>query len=184
MDWGVPGRQKATQKVAFLWYNMVMISLIACISKNWGLGYKDKLLFHYPEDMTYFKNQTMGNVVVMGRKTHESINIGRLLQGRRNIIFTRSQSYNIPGAEIVHSMTDFWELYSRELKDKNVFVIGGADIYKEFLPYADEIHLTEVNQLKPADTFFPQFNKNDYIAHTKSRHHEYTITKYIKPNSR
>lgn len=159
-----------------------MVSLIATISKNWGLGYKNDLLFHFPEDMVYFKNQTMGNVVVMGRKTYESM--GRLLQGRRNIIFTRSQSYHVPGAEVVHDMSEFWRLYDHELENLNVFVIGGADLYKEFLPYADEIHLTEVNQIKPADTFFPQFNKSSYTIHTKTRAPAYTITKYIKPGSR
>lgn len=156
-----------------------MINLIACIAKNGGLGYKNKLLFHFPEDMVYFKEQTMGNPVVMGRKTYESL--GRLLQGRRNIIFTSNKSYNVPGAEMMRSMGEFWRLYDRELENENVFVIGGADLFKEFLPYADTIHLTEVKQIRPADSFFPQFNRSSYVTHTKSRNKNYTIAKYIKP---
>lgn len=156
-----------------------MINLIACIAKNGGLEYKNELLFHFPEDMVYFKERTMGNPVVMDATTYE--NLGRLLQGRRNIIFAPSQNYDVAGAEVVHSMEEFWRLYDRELENENVFIIGGADLFKNFLPYADTIHLTEVNQLRPADSFFPQFNRSSYIAHTKSRNKNYTITKYIKP---
>lgn len=155
-----------------------MINIIACVSKNWGLGYKNQLLFHYPEDMRFFKEQTMGNVVVMGRKTYESM--GRPLEGRTNIIMTRNKDYAGPGCLVLHDIADFWKYYETVPAGKNVYIIGGAEIYKMFIDEATNIYLTEVNTLKPADAFFPQFDKDCYQVRTESIGKDYKIMRYTK----
>lgn len=155
-----------------------MLYLIACVSKNRGLGYKGELLFHYPEDMQFFKDKTMGNVVVMGRKTYESL--GRPLKGRDNIVMTRQQEYIAPGCKVIHSMADFYTVTDDLPAGKDIYIIGGAEIYKMFIDQADAIYLTEVDAIVPADTFFPYFHKDDYDVHTKSRQKEYKIVKYNK----
>ena len=162
-------------------YNKSMLYLIACISKNNGLGWKGQLLFHYPEDMTFFKDRTMGNVVVMGRKTYETM--GRPLEGRRNVVMTRNPHYAAPGCEVIHSIEEFWEMEETVPSGKDIYIIGGAELYKMFIDDADAIYLTEVNQLRPADTFFPQFNKDDYEVHTKSLKKDYKIVKYTRSST-
>lgn len=161
---------------------MIMLYLIACISKNWGLGYKGQLLFHYPEDMAFFKEKTMGNIVVMGRKTYESL--GRPLEGRVNVVFTRDKDYSAPGCITLHSIEDYYNFAQYQPPHKDIYVIGGAEIYKMFIEQADAMYLTEVNQIRPADAFFPQFDREAYTAHTKSVGKGYKIIKYTKPTTR
>lgn len=157
-----------------------MINLIACISKNNGLGYKGELLFHYPEDMAFFKQQTNGNVVVMGRKTFETFS--RPLENRRNVVLTH-QSLSTPGFEEVHSIAEFWRMAETVEPDQDIYIIGGAELYRQFLKHADNIYLTEVNSLRPADAFFPQFDKSDYRLHIESLGKNYRIVRYTRLSS-
>ncbi len=134
------------------------ISMIAAVGKNLELGKNNDLIWHFKEDMKFFKETTMGHPVIMGRKTFESL--PKALPGRRNIVISSNPDYKTDGAETVTSINEALEIAKKE----DVFIIGGGRIYKEFLPYADNLYLTEINAVcNDADTYFPRFNKSDYI---------------------
>ena len=136
------------------------ISMIAAVGKNLELGKNNDLIWHFKEDMNFFKETTMGHPVIMGRKTFESL--PKALPGRKNIVISTNPEYKADGAEVVASVEEAIKL--AEVEDTDAFVIGGGRIYTEFLPYADNLYLTEINADCPdADTYFPEFNKSDYI---------------------
>lgn len=128
------------------------LKLIACVDKNFGLGYKNNLLFKIPEDLKNFREMTLNNTIIFGRKTLQTFPNKKILNLRRNIIFSRTIK-KIDGAEIVQSVE---ELFQKLKIDEKNFVIGGAEIFSELLPYAEEIFLTEVDEKKIADVFFPK----------------------------
>lgn len=133
-----------------------MLSLIAAIGKNYELGKGNDLIWHFKEDMKFFKDTTMGAAVIMGRKTFESL--PKALPGRKNIVITKSADYNPEGATVVHNIADALV----EAGD-NAFVIGGASIYKALLPQCDSLYLTEIDAgCSDAEVFFPQFDKSLY----------------------
>lgn len=135
------------------------ISMIAAIGKNNELGRGNDLIWHFREDMKFFKETTTGNTVIMGRKTFESL--PHALPNRRNIVITGNKDYVAEGAELADGIEGAIELS----KNDKVFIIGGGKIYKEFLPYAQKLYLTEIDgECEEADVYFPQFNKNDYTA--------------------
>ena len=135
------------------------ISMIAAIGKNNELGRGNGLIWHFREDMKFFKETTTGNTVIMGRKTFESL--PHALPNRRNIVITGNKDYVAEGAELADGIEGAIELS----KNDKVFIIGGGKIYKEFLPYAQKLYLTEIDgECEDADVYFPQFNKNDYTA--------------------
>ena len=130
-----------------------MISLIAAIGKNNELGKKNDLIFKLPADMEYFKKVTLGHPIIMGRKTFESI--GRPLPKRRNIVITRDLDYKKEDIEVVHSLEEALNLFSN--KNEEIFVIGGAEIFKQVMGKADRLYITHVEgEDKEADTFFPE----------------------------
>ena len=129
------------------------IKLVACVDKNFGLGYKNNLLFKIPQDLKNFRELTLKNTVIYGRKTLETFPDAKPLQGRRNIIFSRSIK-KISDAEIVSSVSELFDKLNPAEKN---FVVGGAEIFSELLPYAEEIFLSVVNAEKQADVFFPKF---------------------------
>ncbi|WP_294835307.1 dihydrofolate reductase [uncultured Eubacterium sp.] len=136
------------------------ISMIAAVGKNLELGKNNDLIWHFKEDMKFFKETTMGHPVIMGRKTFESL--PKALPGRKNIVISANPEYKADGAEVVASVEEAIKL--AEAENTEAFVIGGGRIYTEFLPYADNLYLTEINAECPdADTYFPEFNKSDYI---------------------
>jgi dihydrofolate reductase len=152
-----------------------MINIIAAVGKNLELGKDNKLIWNIPNDLKYFKEKTQNKTVVMGRKTYESI--GKPLKNRKNIVLTR-QNINIDNVETVNN-------YQELLKtNEDVFIIGGEQIYKMFLPYADNIYLTEINDSKDADSYFPEFNKDLYekeiIKEEKYNDLEYKFVVYRK----
>jgi dihydrofolate reductase len=126
------------------------VSLIVAMDRQRVIGHQGRLPWHLPEDLKRFKSLTMGHAMIMGRKTHESI--GRLLPGRRSIIVTRQRDYTVPGALVVHSIEEALKACAGE---DEVFVIGGAEIYAQALACADRIHLTELHDSVPGDTWFP-----------------------------
>ena len=156
-----------------------MISIIAAIGKNWELGRKGNLIFHIKEDMKYFKEMTLGHKVVMGRKTWESLP-GKL-PGRENIVVSRGE---VVGADqVIHDLDEF--LLDNVDTGEEVFVIGGGEIYKEALPYAQNIYLTEVDvEVGDADAFFPEFDRSGYKKEIIKEGQEddlvYTFVKYSK----
>ncbi len=130
----------------------MILSLIAAIDRNSGIGKENKLLWHLPADLKYFRRVTSGHTVIMGRKTYESI--GKALPNRRNIVLTRQEDFEAPGCEI---MDDLFQAVKSCEKEGEVFVIGGADIYRQALQVADKIYLTRVDTDADADAFFPEF---------------------------
>lgn len=151
-----------------------MLSIIVAIGKNGEIGKENTLLWDLPRDMKYFRETTSGCPVIMGRKTFESI--GRPLPNRRNIIITRDTEYKKEGVEVMHSLKDALALFSPSL-DKGrgleggveVFIIGGAEIYKQAIEYADRLYITHVDESFEADTFFPEIDKNIWAE--KNRKH-------------
>ena len=130
-----------------------MISLIAAIGKNNELGKGNDLLWKLPADQKHFREITTLHTVVMGRKTFESI--GRPLPNRRNIVISRDVKYKKEGVEIVHSLSEALDLFPN--KNEEVFIIGGAQIYKEVMPIADKLYITHIQaEDRNADVFFPE----------------------------
>ncbi|MEI4802102.1 dihydrofolate reductase [Bacillus sp. NPDC077411] len=135
-----------------------MISLLVAMDKNRLIGKDNQLPWHLPADLAYFKKVTMGHPIIMGRKTFESI--GRPLPGRTNIILTRNQNYEMEGCEVIHSIDDVKKM--DEQMNEELFVIGGAEIFKEVLPFADRLYITQIEEVFEGDTFFPEINYNEW----------------------
>lgn len=135
------------------WYKLYMISIIAALGKNRALGLGNELLWPIPDDLKRFKELTTGHAIIMGSKTYESI--GKPLPNRTNIIITRNEEYDAPGAIITHSLEEAIE----KAGDGEVFIIGGAQIYTLALPFADKLYLTLINDEKEADAFFPDYSE-------------------------
>ncbi len=127
------------------------------MSRNRVIGAGGKIPWHLPGELKLFKELTMGHHLIMGRKTWESI--GRLLPGRTTVIVTRQRGYRVPGAIVVHSLE---EAIAACAGDGEIFVIGGAEIFREALPLADCIYLTTVDAEVPGDTFMPRFEGADW----------------------
>jgi len=125
-----------------------MISLIVAASRNGVIGANNKLPWHLPADLKRFKQLTMGHPILMGRRTYESI--GKPLPGRTNIVITRQPGFKACGAMLVHSFEEALLLCENE---KEVFVIGGAEIFKQALPSTNRIYLTRTNQDFAGDAF-------------------------------
>lgn len=131
------------------------VSMIAAIGRNNELGKDNNLIFHFHNDMKFFRETTTGNTVVMGRKTFESL--PKVLPNRRNVVISSDKTLKIDGAEVCSSVEEVLKL----CKNDNVFIIGGGRVYAEFLEYADKLYLTEVDaECADADTFFPQTDKS------------------------
>lgn len=138
-----------------------MISMIWAMGLNNALGCKNRIPWYIPADFAYFKKITMGKTVIMGRKTFESI--GKPLPGRKNIVITRDTDYNPEGCTTVNSIQKAMNFIGEE----EVFIIGGAEIYKEFLPLSDRLYLTLIEKEFEADTFFRKLtitNGNRYLV--------------------
>lgn len=134
-----------------------MISLIAAVDRNFGIGKAGNLPFRLPADLKFFKEQTLGGTVVMGRKTAESI--GRPLPNRRNIVLSRDKGLEMAGFEVVNTVE---EALALDDSASPLWIIGGGEIYSLMLPYAQRIVLTEVSAEVDCDTFFPRFDLDDW----------------------
>lgn len=132
------------------------VSIIVAIAKNNAIGKDNKLLWYLPNDLKHFKEVTTGHTVIMGRKTHDSV--GKPLPKRRNIIITR-QAINIEGCEVVNSLDAALALCANE---DEVFIVGGAEIYRQAIPVTDRIYLTVIDQDFDGDTFFPELNSIEW----------------------
>ncbi len=127
-----------------------MTHLIVAIDRKGAIGRAGDQLYYIKEDLRHFKALTMGNTIIMGRKTFEALPKGAL-PGRKNIVVTRNQSYSAPGAETAHSIAE-----AVAMAENEAFIIGGAEIYRQGLPLADILHITVVDdETNDADTFFP-----------------------------
>lgn len=156
--------------------------MIAAVAKNRAIGYKNKLIYWLPNDLKRFKQLTTGHTILMGRRTFESLPKGAL-PNRRNCVLTRSKK-ELPGCECFDSWDDFIATCT---PDEEVFIIGGASLYKNLLDKADRLCLTEVDDVpENADTFFPDYSNwhlESKETHPKDERHafEYAFTLLTPP---
>ncbi len=132
-----------------------MISMICAVGKDREIGYKNKLLWTLPGDLKHFKDVTMGHTVIVGQKTFESI--GMVLPGRKNIILSLDQNYRVADCEISNTLEEVANRY-KDSEDE-VFIIGGASIYKQFIQFSKKLYLTLVEDSPEADAFFPDYSE-------------------------
>lgn len=143
----------------------MILSIVVAISENNAIGKDNQLLWHLPADLKHFKNITTGHPIVMGRKTYDSI--GRPLPNRRNIVITRQHNLELPGVEVVNSVDEAIALCEAE---SEVFIIGGAEIYKIAMKHVDRIYLTTVHRVYEADAFFPVLDQKEWLETFKEYH--------------
>ena len=148
-----------------------MLSIIACISKKHrAIGYENQLLYHIKSDMTRFRELTTGHTIIMGRKTFESLPNGAL-PNRRNIVISKTRE-QITGCEVFASLEEALEA-RKEAAEDECFIIGGASIYEQALPFADKLYLTIVEkEPEAADTFFPEINPAEWEVTEKEMRNE------------
>ncbi|MFC0274356.1 dihydrofolate reductase [Metabacillus herbersteinensis] len=140
-----------------------MISLLVARDENGVIGNNNQLPWHLPADLAYFKRVTMNHKIIMGRKTFQSI--GRILPGRENIVLTRDPAFSYQGCTVLHSIEEMLQKY--EHLNEEIFVIGGAEIFKEVLPHANRLYITEIHHAFEGDTFFPDINSSEWRAISK-----------------
>jgi len=133
------------------------MNCIVAADRNWGIGKSGKLLVSIPEDMKFFRKMTTGKTVICGRKTLESFPGGKPLPNRRNIILTHQKDFAVPGALVVHTPEEAMKAAADE-KPEDVFVIGGASVYKQLLPYCDTAYVTKIDYAYEADAYFPDLD--------------------------
>ena len=158
---------------------------IVAVDKNWAIGYKNELLVSIPADMRFFRDQTTGKVVVMGKNTLESFPGGKALKNRVNIVVALEKSYKAPDAIVVNSIEDAIAEASKYNTD-DVYVIGGASIYKQMLQFCDTAYVTKIDHTYVADTYFPNLDEDENWKMTEISEEqtyydlEYRFTKYEK----
>ena len=135
------------------------MNLIVNVDQNWAIGHKGKLLVSIPEDMKFFRSETSGKVVVLGRKTLATFPGGMPLKNRTNIILTRNPDYQVKDAIVCHSVEEVLEEV-KKYNSEDVYIIGGDTIYKEFLPYCDVAHVTRTDHAYEADAWFPNLEED------------------------
>lgn len=139
------------------------ISFIVAVSENNVIGKDNKLIWHLPADMKFFKDKTTGHCIITGRKNYESIpEKFRPLPNRINIVITRQKNYEAPGAIVVGSVEEALKK-AKELCSTEIFIIGGAEIFKQSFAYADKIYLTKIYHEFEGDVFFPELNPDQWL---------------------
>lgn len=153
-----------------------MITMIAAAAENNALGKDNDLVWHLPDDFKRFKRLTSDHYIIMGRKTFESF--PRLLPHRTHIVITRKKNYQPHDVIVVHSLEEALKVSKL---DPQPFIIGGGEIYKMGMKYADRIELTRVHETFDADTYFPEINEDEWklvneLPHPKDEKHKYAFT--------
>lgn len=137
------------------------MNIIVAADKNNGIGFQGRLLVTIPFDQQLFRRETLGKVVVMGRKTMESLPGGRPLEGRTNLVLSKDPSWHSKGVTVLHSMEEALEAL-KGYRDEDIYIIGGESIYRQFLPYVNQIHMTRIDYVYEADTFFPELDPREW----------------------
>lgn len=145
---------------------MKKISIIVAIASNNAIGKDNQLLWHIPADMKYFKKITTGHTVIMGKNTFLSLPGGPLVN-RRNIVISDDPDDHFKGCVTVNSINEAIELCDEEIE---CFVIGGASVYRQFLPFATRLYVTKVNKSFEADTFFPEISSGEWTEVSRELH--------------
>lgn len=151
--------------------------MIAAVDKKWAIGRNGNLLVNIPEDMKLFRQETVGKIVIMGRKTFESLPGKTALVDRTNIVISKNPKFNPEGVIVVRSIEEAVskarELSSKE-DESDIIVCGGGQIYEEMISYCDVAHITKIDYVYDADTFFPNLDKDsDWEISERSDEHTY-----------
>ena len=150
------------------------LAIIVAVAQNGIIGGNNQLLWHLPADMKHFKTLTTGHTIVMGRKTYESI--GRPLPNRVNVIISRNPDFKADGCTVVATLAEainpssLITHYSLSTTSNTIFIIGGAEIYHQALPFTDKIYLTEVKASFEGDTYFPTLNPEEWQEIARNPH--------------
>ncbi|MBI1286708.1 MAG: dihydrofolate reductase [Flavobacteriales bacterium] len=151
-----------------------MITIIVAADENNVIGKDNDLIWHLPDDLKFFKQKTSGHPIVMGRKTYESV--GRPLPNRTNIIITRDKGFQAEGCVVVNALDEALSV----AKDDEIFIVGGAEIYKQAFPITDRIYLTRVHGTFDGDRFFPELGNEwkevESVLHPKDEKHVCAFT--------
>lgn len=143
------------------------ISIIVAVAKNNVIGKDNTLIWHLPADMKFFKEKTTGHCIITGRKNYESIpEKFRPLPNRTNIVITRQENYSAPGAIVVNSIEKAI-VEAKKTGDEEVFIIGGAEIYKQSMNLTDKIYLTQIHETFEGDAFFPELTNDNWKETSK-----------------
>lgn len=160
----------------------MIVSAIFAVSENNVIGKGNDLPWRMPADLKHFKNTTMGHPVIMGRKSFDSI--GRPLPGRHNIVLTRDRNFRAEGVSVVHSLREAMEIAGAD-RPEEVFIIGGAQIYKKAFPYCDRLYMTRIHTETEGDVFLPEVDFSAWKLISEEKHlpdekniHDYTFRIY------
>ena len=148
------------------------IILIAAVGANHVIGREGEMPWHLPEDLAHFKATTMGHTLVMGRKTYDSI--GRALPGRRTVVMTSQIGWHAPSIEVAHSLAEALALAG----PTEVFIVGGGQVYREAMPFADQLMLTEVDQSPEGDAVFPTIDPEHWRETVRQAHGGFAFVTY------
>lgn len=143
----------------------MILSIIVAASENNVIGKDNRLIWRLPADMKFFKEKTSGHVIITGRKNYESIpEKFRPLPDRKNVVITRQKNYHAPGAVVVSSIENALQYVSENHSNEEIFIIGGAEIYKQTLSVCDKIYLTRIHHTFEGDAFFPVLNEKEWVV--------------------
>ncbi len=135
------------------------MNIVVAVDSNWAIGFKDQLLVSIPNDHKMFRQLTTGKVVVLGRKTLATFPQSQPLKNRTNIILSGNPDYIVKDAEVAHSVEELLELV-KGYPTEDVYVIGGGSVYRQLLPYCDVCHVTKIDHVYEADTYFPNLDED------------------------
>lgn len=161
-----------------------MISMIVAIDQNRGIGKENELLAHIKPDLQYFKKTTEGKVVVMGYNTYESLPI-KPLPKRVNVVLT-TKNIEIEGVVVLHSIEELLQWAKTQAQHEEIFIIGGASVYEQMMPYAEKLYITHIFHTFDADTFFPAIQEDWEIESVSCKreniehHYPHVFTVYSK----
>ena len=133
------------------------MNIIAAVDNNWAIGNKDDLLVRIPNDQKFFREETTGKVVVLGRKTLATFPQGMPLPNRKNIILSQKPDFQVKNATVVHSVEELLEEL-KQYPSEDVYIIGGESVYRQLLPYCDVCQITKINKTYAADRYFPNLD--------------------------
>lgn len=136
------------------------MNIIVAVDKHWGIGKNGQLLVSIPADKQMFREETMGKVIVMGRATFEGLPGGQPLYGRTNIVLSRNPKFQAKGAKVCHSMEEALKELA-QYQEEDIFIIGGQEIYEQFLPYCNVAHVTYIDYTYEADVYFPNLERDE-----------------------
>ena len=165
------------------------IALIAAVAANGVIGVDGEMPWHLPADLAHFKRKTMGNPVVMGRRTYESIaaHLGGPLPGRMNIVLSRSDPDLHDGVVVVDSvetaLAEARAVCTLDDEADEIFVVGGATVYAQFLPLADRLVLTELDATYDGDTRFPDWDDEAWIERSREDHDAFSFVEYVRTSA-